>query len=345
MAAVVRVKHVHKIAGKWRWIPAPWMRKLGATSETLGLQLEASELARAVALNELWESSKQAKETAQPGTVAWLIKDYEQSSWYASLKPRTRENADLALQRIHTALGHFRAAHVGRKDCRTCYEGILAKHGPNAAKTAHTYLRVLFSWAQEQEIRADNPAKGMKVQTPDPRKQTWTHEQVQAVIKKAQELGMPDIALLVMLGYDTGQRLTDLMDLKWSAYDGEGLNFDQNKTRKDVWVPLDPQTIKTLSQTKREAVQIVVASNTGQPYTNRALVNRRFREAADKAGLPKQIQMRDLRRTVATEISAGGGKIHPITGHAPGSSMERVYVVPNKEAARTSKRARNKNKV
>jgi len=322
------------------------MRQRGATAETLtdGPTLTAKGAARGEELNDLWSAPKQA-EPAKHGTMAWLIKSYEQSSWYTDLGKRTRENVDLALREINAALGPFPAAAVGRRDCRTCYEGVLASRGPNAAKTAHTYLRRLFSWAQEIELRTDNPAKGMQIKSASPRRQTWEPEQVAEVVKTALDLGRRDIALFVLMGYDTGQRLSDLMTIKWDAYDGEGLTFFQGKTDQEVWVPLEPETKQMIDDTPRQAVQIIVSPETDQPHTNRAVVNRHFRRVAKAAGIPNGVQMRDLRRTAATEISAGGGKIHPITGHAPGSSMERVYVVPNKEAARTSKRARNKNKV
>ena len=129
MAAILRVKHTHRIGGKWRWIPAPWMRKLGATSETLGPQLTAKNAARAEELNDLWSTANDGPDTPREGTMAWLIKDYEQSSWYAKLGKRTRENVDLALRDINDALGAFPVALIGRQAIRTCYEGVLAKRG------------------------------------------------------------------------------------------------------------------------------------------------------------------------------------------------------------------------
>ena len=341
MAAVVRVKYAYWVGGKWRWIPSRKMRKRGATAETLGKTLTAKAAARAEELTNQW-GADEATTVSQSGTMAWLIKEYERSSWYAGLGRRTKENVDLALRDINDALGGFPVAKVGRQACRVCYEGVLAKRGPNAAKATHTYLRRLFSWAREIELRTDNPAEGMQIESPKPRRQKWTRAQVRAVIEKATEMDMPQIALLVQLGYDTGQRLTDLLTVTWNDYDGEGLSFIQHKTEHEVWVPLEAGTRSMLAETPRTAVQIITSG--GKPYTNRAIVNRHFRAAARAAGVPDKIQFRDLRRTVASEISGGGGKIHSITGHTPGSSMERVYVVPDRDAARAAKLARKGNK-
>jgi integrase len=70
--------------------------------------------------------------------------------------------------------------------------------------------------------------------------------------------------------------------------------------------------------------------------------SKRFRVIAEAAGLPGELQFRDLRRTAATEISAGGGRSEAVTGHVPGSPMLRVYEMPTKDAARVSQSTRNR---
>lgn len=345
----VRVKYTHLFKGKWRWIPPPWMRGLGATAETLteGEEFTGKALDRSRELTAFWTAAKTegAKAGPAPHTMSWLIREYEQSSWYAKLGKRTKENVDASMRDIDAALGRFMVARLERKNCRSFYEGVLKKRGPHVAKTRLTWLRRLLSWANEIGERADNPARKMEAVEARPRRQRWQGDEIARVVKSAKELGFSHIVLVVLIGYDTGQRLSDILALTWNDYDGEGLTFSQAKTGAEVWAPLHRGTKALLRRTPRKAVQIVTSPHTGQPYTSRVQVERDFRKAARRAGIPDTVQMRDLRRTVASEISAGGQKIHSITGHAPGSTMERVYIVPDRDAARAAQKARKRNKV
>lgn len=349
MGAIVKLKHTHKIGKKWRWIPPLWMRELRATAETIteGDLLTGAAIDRSRALTEFYEAMRAETTDGQsvtPGSVSWLIKSYEQSTWYAALASRTRENVDRSLMEIESALGLYPAAALDRARCREFYETACNKWSPETGRTMATWLRRLLSWSVEIGLRTENPANGMELKSARPRRMRWHPDEVDAVIAKAIELDEPQVALAVSLGYDTAARIGDLITALWSQYDGEGMTFVQSKTDVEIWVPLSGRSIERLNAIDKRSTHIIASPHTQRPYKTRTAISRTLRRVMKAAGVRDELQFRDLRRTAASEISAGGAQIHSVTGHTPGSNMARVYVVPDKDAARAAQAARKQNK-
>ncbi len=147
-------------------------------------------------------------------------------------------------------------------------------------------------------------------------------------------------ALAVMVGYDTSQRLSDVLAVTWIDDDGEGIRFGRRtKGNNGVWGALFPETIAMIADTPRDGDQIII-DHRGEPISSWTHFNRVFRAIKKKADLPDEIQFHDLRRTAASGIDAGGGNIEPITGHKPGSSAIPHYIVPGKDAAGTARSVR-----
>ena len=141
-------------------------------------------------------------------------------------------------------------------------------------------------------------------------------------------------ALAVQLGYDTSQRLGDILGLTWHDFDGQGFTVKQDKTGVEIFCHLSKESLRMLTETERRAIQIIVGDVQGKPIGHRSFFGKVYREIRNAAGLRRELQFRDLRRTAATEASAAGANVEHITGHRPGSPIIKNYVVPNKDAAR-----------
>ena len=349
MVAIVKLKHTHKIGKKWRWIPPLWMRDLRATAETIteGELLTGAAIDRSRALTAFYEAMRDEASEGPPitiGSVSWLIKSYEESTWYAALATRTRENVDRSLKEIDSALGLYPVAAIDRSRCRKFYETACNKWSQETGRTMATWLRRLLAWSVEIGLRTDNPANGMELKSGRPRRTRWLPSEVDAVIAKAIECNEPQVALTVSLGYDTAARIGDLITALWSQYDGEGLTFVQSKTDVEIWTPVSARSMQMLSAIDKRSTHIIASPHTQRPYKTRTAVSRALRRVIVAAGVREELQFRDLRRTAASEISAGGAQIYSVTGHTPGSNMARVYVVPDKDAARAAQAARKQNK-
>lgn len=350
--ARIKLKHVHLVRGKWRWIAPRAYREIGAIAEylTSDATMTATALARAQTLNDWWrqalnESRGLNAPTTQPtpGTLAALIKPFEQSPNYQKMKPRTREGVDWALKLIRKSpIAKAPVDQIRPSDCRAFYQNTRETKGDHQAKRAITWLRKLLSFARMRGLIDINPAFKLEIEAPDPRDVTWTIQEISAFQKAAIDSGRTSIALAVQLAYDSSQRLGDVLAVAWTQFDGEGITWKQTKTGRKVWTPLSPETLAMLAATPRVSTQIIVWESTSRPYTNRGSFGRLFREVKAAAKITRDVTFHDLRRTAASEVMAGGGRAEPLTGHRPGSPVLRVYEVPDKEAARASQRARRR---
>ena len=344
--ATVNVRHLVERAGRWYFQPTRAMKLQGFQPRAFGTDV-AEAMATTQRLNEEWDAVRKrgpAPAGVVPGTVKWLIREYKCSDWFTRLAPRTREEGDRHIARIDAALGRVHVATLRRRNIRRFHEKLMSARGRWQANEGAKWLRRMLSYAVELELRKDNPALRLELKHARPRRIVWTPEQVEVFKATAIDMGRRYWALAVQLGYDTAADLGDILKLTWNDFDGEGIAFRRSKTDAGLWVPLSAEGLRMLAETEKHAVQIVVGDVKHRPISHRSFFGRIFREIRTAAGLPSDLRFRDLRRTVGTEISAGGGQIHPITGHQPGSPVIKYYIVPNKDAARNAQAARGRNR-
>lgn len=184
----------------------------------------------------------------------------------------------------------------------------------------------------------------------------WEPWQIRAAIAKAKELGYGGAALAIEIIYDTSLRPGDATALTWTQYDGESLWLIQGKTGRPLRVPLWPETIAAIETYKTHLGVVPLAATPllrtpkGRPYTSYHLAHQ-VRGIMRAAGLPDDLQIRDLRRTASKERAEGGAseaELAAATGHsiARGSAILDVYNPRSYELARRAqdKRRRNKNR-
>ena len=344
--ATMKVKYVTERSSGFYFEPSAKMKEHGFRPEALGKDSVAA-YARGKALNEDWKAVKEGlksrADVVQKGSVKWLISEYQnKSAWYAKLEAPTKAEYDRHLKRIEDSpMGKHLARSVQRSDCRVFYDKIFAATTPWVAHDCHKVLSRLLSYGVERGLMPSNPAAKMEIHEPDRRKVVWLPEQVDRFIAMALAEGKLGWALAVSIGYDSGQDLTVILHRLWTHFDGEGIDFRRTKNDMAAWVPIRETTRELLEMAPRSSVRIITTV-TGRPINNRAYFNKTFRELREKAGLPKGLRFRDLRRTVGTEINAGGGRVEPVLALTPGTPVVKHYIVPNKEAARTAQASRKR---
>ncbi len=338
----VKIKHLVERNGAFYFQATPAMRQAGVFSEPLGRN-RVKAIERAEFLNAQWDAVRVGAKpnTAARGTISWLVKDFQESEWYRVLKSVTQVEADHHLAIILSAPIASHSAHaITRRHCRQFHNKLVqAKGRPNANKSMK-WLRRLMSYAVEMGLRETNPALRMGLKHNPPREETWTVAEIEAFKRTAVKDGKRAWALAVHLGYDTSQRLSDILGLTWNNFDGEGLYFRQRKTGAKVYVALRAESLAMLAETDRRAVHIIVGDVMGKPIGHNSYFGRVFRKLRTKSGIRPDLRFHDLRRTAATEVSAGGGTVESLTGHRPGSPALKHYVVPGKEASREAQRVR-----
>jgi integrase len=267
-----------------------------------------------------------------------LIASYKRSRRFTKLAPRTRQDYDKVLAFIEEKLGALPADKMRRKD-------VVRLRDTNAATVRFAnycvqVLRVLFEHARDEGWREDNPAKGVPLLTSEGKlRQPWPQEAIED-FRAAAPVGTR-ARLVFDLLHGTGQRIGDVLRMRWDDIEDGGLWVRQGKTGARLWVPLTPTLAATLAATPRAGMTILVGAN------RRPLSYRAAHDAVMK--IRKQIDaethdLHALRYSAASELAAAGctdEQIESITGHAT-VAMIRRYAGPARQKARATEAQRTR---
>lgn len=249
---------------------------------------------------------------------AALVKSYVASPRYAKLAPRTARDYDKVLEWVKAALGSLPVDGIQRKD-------IIRARDANAetirfANYIVQVVRILLEHAIDLGWRSDNPGKGvtlLKADT-DPR-QPWPPEKIEAF--RAQSSGRTRLIFELCLG--TGQRIGDVLKMRWSDIDGDGIKVKQNKTGIAIWVPFTASLRDVVAETPKVGITLC-AWGRGKPTS--------YRGAADMVmAVRREIgaeayDIHSLRYSAAAELAAAGCSddlIAAVTGHSSAAMVKK----------------------
>lgn len=195
-------------------------------------------------------------------------------------------------------------------------------------------VRIVFNYAVHMELCITNPFVAVKKRTPVRRKTVWTREQVQKFLDLAyKDFDTRNVGLIAQMAYEWCQRLGDMRMLEWSNIDFEKqtVYIEQSKRRAEVFLPISDDLYNMLTvQNEDFGFQKYVAPSPRplkgvyKPYTLTHLP-RVAKMLRNKAGLPDDLRLSDLRRTGTTEMVEAGvsmGNIMSVTGHANPQSVK-----------------------
>lgn len=340
----LNVPRLKRVAGRWYWRTTVAVKALGFADEALGADTEKA-IARARELNARVEAEKVHRAGLQPAiipnSVADLIAKYSTSPRFAKLAPKTRQDYGLLMRRIERIAGNKLVASITRSWLVAGYEAVQSKSGLATGNAVMRVWRILLGYACDRGMIDVSPADGMRLTGTEARSQVWAPDQVETFCKTAIEAGRPSLALAVRLALDIGQRQGDILALKWSDFDGAAFSLVQKKTAHSLRVPVTTSMQAYLKEVSRDAVQVIVSEATGRLYQKFHFVHE-FARIRELAGLPSDLQFRDLRRTAATELGASGAtddEIRAVTGHRS-RGVVAVYVRPDDRMAAAAQKKR-----
>jgi len=319
---------------------------------------KAIAVGKAEAYNRLydeWRSGDAASSAYLPASIGWLIDAYLESGWYTKLAPKTRRGYDADLKRIREyvlpsgrKLGMYLASAITPAIADAMYAD-LRQRGLRTGNGVMVMAHRLWKYGKRYHGAAhgidQNPFHQMGLQKPLDRSEMWTMAQVEAFVAKADELGAPSLGDAAWICYGFNQRVSTAITAPWTAWNGEALHVRQSKRGRLVWVPALPELRDRLNErrnTRADAIQIVINENTGRPYTE-SKFSHRAAEIRDAAGLPKHLQVRDLRRTGTTETRMAGATDHEMQA-TTGNNKEslQIYSVPQNAEATAAIRKRQR---
>lgn len=262
-------------------------------------------------------------------TFRALVKSYRRSGRYVRLAPRTRQDYEKVLGWVLDKLGDLPAHKMQRKD-------VIRARDANASTVRFAnyivqVLRVLMEHAIDEGWRQDNPAKGVPLLKSDraPR-MAWPQDLVDAY--RAVATGRALLIFELCIG--TGQRIGDVLRMRWEDIEGEGINVRQGKTGAFLWVPFTPHLGAVLAASDRVGETICAWGKKGKPTAYRGAAE--LVMAVRRAIGGEKYDLHGLRYTTAAELAALGcsdALIMAVTGHKT-QAMVAKYAGPVRQKTR-----------
>lgn len=236
-------------------------------------------------------------------------------AWSASCTPPHPDPTLLPRSAILQFLSSFDAA--------TLPDGTLRPARHTAKKHTAAVLRLVLEQAINKGWRTDNPARGIRIKVPKTKATIWEQADVDCYVKAARDTGVPSIALIILLEWEIGQRLTDVRAFRPGAeYDAERgvFSFRQSKTDEPVSIEVSLGLREMLAEASKGQLFLFRNDRTGKAYTENRL-SKTFawvRHAAVKAG-GRPLILKQLRHSCIVQLARAGctvPEIAAITGHA-----------------------------
>ncbi len=192
--------------------------------------------------------------------------------------------------------------------------------------------------------RETNPAKGVKeFKTEKLAREPWPDDLL-AAYRAACAFGSRE-RLLMELCLGTGQRIGDVLEMRWSDIQGGAFVIRQNKTGKELWVPILPELQAALDSASRHSLYIL---------TNERGTNRWSYRGASQAVRKVRTQVGALaydihswRYNAACELVEAGCSddlVAAVTGQSPAMVLHYTKKVRQKLRAKEAQRKRTEQK-
>ncbi len=270
-----------------------------------------------------------------------LVASYKRSPRFKRLAPRTKADYEQVLEWVERKLGTLPADRMQRKD-------VIRARDANAERVRFAnyivqVLRVLMEHAIDQGWRVDNPAKGVKLlQSDGPSREPWPETKVAAFRSHA-----PARARLIFeLCVGTGQRIGDVLKMRWDAIESDGIHVRQGKTKKPLWVPFTADLRAILAGMTRRG-ETIVADENGKLLRYWAAYYAVTQVRKMEGVKAEAFDLHALRYTTAAELGALGCSdeiIMAVTGHATGAMVAKYAGAARQKARALDAQGRRERK-
>jgi integrase len=263
--------------------------------------------------------------------------------------PKTRRDDLGCIRTLRRVFGHMRIDSITTQHLAQ-YRDIRSRH-PSMANREIAVLSHVWSLAREWGYtRRENPARGLRRCREVPRRY-YADDRVWAAVRRQAD---PLLLNAMDLCYLTGQRVADVLKMRWADIRDGVLEVQQNKTGARLRILLDredgsPTELRGVIERMRSVadppVPWLLALPCGQPLTV-ANLRARFAKAraaaaseveAGDADLAKRIlefQVRDIRPKAASDIASVQDASN-LLGHTDQQITRSVYIRVGKQVKPT----------
>jgi integrase len=240
-----------------------------------------------------------------PSVVArWADSKETAGEWEES----TRRNMGRVCAHVAQAFAEFRPNQITTPVCAQYLRQFLA--------TGRTYnlhrsvLRQVLSFAALEGLRdGHNPCDDVPQRKLAKRRRIVTDAEIAAIKTAALQAtrGGPALVQMIELALLTGQRIGDLLKLRWQDVTEQGVLFDQQKTGEPLLVAWSPALRKVINAcgNGRDRIGFVLVTSTGTPYRY-AGIRSAWDRACARAGV-EDLHIHDMRGRAGVDATEADG--------------------------------------
>ncbi len=167
-------------------------------------------------------------------TVAMMIDRYQKSPDFNRLAANTRDQYNIYLAAIERAIGVAPVGDVTRSTVHDLLDTMADR--PGAANATLRTTRALWTWGKKRELVSINPASEIDLHAAKDY-EPWPEH----LVAEAFEDEDRRVRVAVGLLYFTAQRIGDVCRLRWFDIRGGVLFVTQQKTKKQLEIPIHPR--------------------------------------------------------------------------------------------------------
>jgi integrase len=258
-----------------------------------------------------------------------VIEQYLGHDIFGKKAPGTQKLYRKTLDHLRDICGSALIGDLQERHCRQIRQKFTAT---SKADLAMTMLRILWTFAKEELAMDLGPNPTGEIQKRH--QQGWSHEPwPEWVIEKFEAEGepKPNAQLALMLLHYTGQRVSDVVRMRWSDYGGERIKVRQLKTGTPLLIRCHSRLKAAPDRAERRS-EFILTTRYGKGYQAHGLCGMIRMEAA-RIGAP-ECSAHGSRCNAATALGEAECSVHEImsiTGHQTFKEAQRYTASVNQK--------------
>lgn len=192
---------------------------------------------------------------------------------------------------------------------------------PNMANRMLSVLRIVFAYAVEWQLVDSNPCIGIRRHAEKKRDRYLTDDEYVRIKAAAN----PRLALIMDVAYFTGQRISDVLKIRYADLVDAGIQFRQQKTGAKLTVRWSPELREAISKAKAASGDNVRALTVFH-IRGRVPSYRGVRDLFDRAARAAEVEdahLHDIRAKAMTDAKRQGKDPTALGGHMDARTTDR----------------------
>ena len=200
------------------------------------------------------KAHRDARQSSNAYTVADLLQAYQKSAKFDKLADNTQKLYVGAIRKIETVWGEFPVNDLTPYYIRRAING--EGWGGATQNIVTAVLGAIYTWGRRNELTSADPVKDIE-RGKGGEHLPWPDDLVEAALVCDDDT----VRLAVHLLYFTGQRIGDVLKMRWGDVRPDHIYVEQEKTGKVVEPPIIAALQAELDRTPRKGIRILEGVN------------------------------------------------------------------------------------